>query len=260
MKKICSLILMVLLLVGGLAGCNQRSFAEGDGSDKDDSDIQVFEADVIENENGLLISPDQESVEFSSSDKISVGLIDAKIFDKEGNLVDKDVLISGDRIKVYYNGIILESYPAQISAQKIEVIGHNHIVDGMFSLIDDVYQEDSALNHDISMIAFNTAEWTALTKAEIYTILAMAHNQYDLEIVQGTFDELAEQGLIDKEKLYFENGILIELNDLVIDEDRETINSSIRKWRSGKGAIGWKGEAKLDGDQWKITRSNMWIS
>lgn len=260
MKKIRLLILVFLLLIGSLAGCNGISFDEDNGKNIDYSEYQVFEADVIDNKNGLLISPDEESVEYSSSDKISVGLVDAKILDKKGDLVDIDMLIPGDRIKIYYNGTILESYPAQISAEQIEIIGHNDIVDGIFALIDDIYQDDIALNHEITMIAFDTAEWTSLSKAETYTILAMAYNKYEFEIIQGTFDELAEQGLIDKDNLYFENGILMELNNIEINKDRDYINCSIRKWRSGKGAIGWDGKAKLKGGEWKITRDNMWIS
>lgn len=272
MKRIGLLFLVLLVIIGSLAGCNEISVEIDESKGNDLSEFQIFEAEVIDSKGGLLIAPDEDSIERTSSDKIYVGLLDAAIYDEDGNLVDKDIydedgnLVDedifqpGDRVRITYNGIIAESYPTQISAEKIEIIGHNHIVDGMFALIDDIYQKDSALNSDITMIAFDTSEWTSLTRAEIYTILAMAKENYEVEIVQGTFEELAEQGLIDEDKLYFESGILITLSDIETNKKRDEISTSIRKWRSGDGAVGWDAEAKLKAGEWKITRKNMWIS
>jgi len=242
MKRMGLILLVFLVIVGSLVGCNLISEGIDRGKENDLSQYQVFEADVISNKNGLLVTPDED------------------MYDKDGNLVYDDVFKSGDRVKITYDGIILESYPAQISAKKVEIIGHNHIVDGIFAVIDDIYQEDGALNSGITMIAIDTSEWTSLTKAEIYTILAMAKENYEVEIVQGTFEELAEQGLIDEDNLYFEKGILIKLNDIKINKGRDKINCSIQKWRSGLGAIGWDAEAKLKTGEWKTTRDNMWIS
>ena len=67
------------------------------------------------------------------------------------------------------------------------------------------------MNDSIAMIAFDTTEWTMFSEIEKEIILAIAGEKYGLEILVGTFEELAEQGLIDKDNLYFENGILIEI-------------------------------------------------
>ncbi|HPU63335.1 MAG TPA: hypothetical protein PK304_04215, partial [Mobilitalea sp.] len=166
----------------------------------------------------------------------------------------------GDRIKIFYDGIIAESYPAQISADKIKIIGHNHIIDGFFFMIDDIYHDDPGLNGDITMIAFDFGNTDLLSKAEIETLLAMAKKEYGLEIIQGTFDELAEQGFIDKKKLYFETGVLIEFKDIEIDRSKNKISCSISKWRSGLGAIGWDAKAKLDDGKWKLEREKVWKS
>lgn len=255
MNRIRLYAILLFLLASSLVGCNSS-----DNSKKNNIEYEIFEAEVIDNEGGLLVSPDEESVEYTSSDKIMVELLDAEILDEKGNTVDSDKLKPGDRLRIYYNGMILESYPAQITANKIEVIGHNHIVDGIFAVIDDIYKDDNALNHDITMIAFDTTGWISLTKAETYAILSMAYNKYGFDIIQGTFDELAEQGLIDEDNLYFENGILIELKDIEINKGRDKIECSIQKWRSGLGAIGWDGNAKLNGDEWEITKDMRWIS
>lgn len=242
MKKIGLLILMLLIASGSLMGCKKDTSLIDKGSKKDSSiynnedtkdnsgstnidditdEYQIFEADVIESGEGLLIAPDVDSREYRSSDKISVATIEAEIIDDKGNVIEINILKPGDRVKIFYNGIIDESYPAQITAAKIELLGHNYVVDGFFALIDDVYQEDSGLNSDITMIAFDTAGWTSLSKAETDTILAMAQDRYELEVIQGSFDELADQGLIDKDNLYFENGILIEMEDIKINNGKE---------------------------------------
>lgn len=253
MRKIWSAVLLIIIISISFMGCKNMSDDISD-TDKDEADTgyQVFEADVIEAGERLLVSPDEDSAEFSSADRISVGLPGAK--------KEPDLIKLGDRIKIYYDGLIAESYPAQISAGKIELTGHNQIVDGFFSMIDDIYREDPALNSDIIMIAFDTGELDMLSETEIETILAMVKNEYGLEVIRGTYDELADQGLIDKEKLYFEKGVLFNFRNVDINKDRTKIACSIKKWRSGLGAIGWDAEAKYDSGQWNISRDNCWIS
>jgi len=251
MKKSLFYIILAIAIVVGLTGCSKNTSSKDNG-DNEKTEFQVFEADVIEAGDGLLVGPDKDSPEYSSADKISVGLSDA------GEI--PETLKPGDRIKIYYYGNIAESYPAKISASRIELIGSNQIVDGIISLIDDIYHEDSGLNNSITMMAFDTGKLEGLSDTEIEIILAMAREEYGLEIVQGTFDELAEQGLIDKENLYFEKGILIEFKDVKIDRGKNKISCSISKWRSGLGAIGWDAKAELDGGEWIIKRDNIWIS
>lgn len=271
MKKISLFMLMLLISVGSMIGCSNNTPLK-DGSDKnkdinnnqdtqdDNMKYQVFLAEVIKSDGALLITPDKDTVEYSSSDRISVASAEAEIIDEKGNTINVDMFKPGDRIRVSYNGLIAESYPAQITADKIELVGRNYIIDGFAALIDDVYQEDSGLNGGITMIAFDTSEWTMLTEIETEIILAIAKEKYKLEIVEGTFDELAEQELIDKDDLYFESGILIEIKDIEINKEKGKIECSVKKWRSGLGAIGWDAEAKLDKDTWEIERSGMWIS
>lgn len=248
-------MLILFIMVSSLIGCNKN------GNTKDENiDYEVFMAEVISSEEGLLVTPDKDSIESSSSDRISIATGAAEIIDEQGNVIDIGMLKPADRIKVSYNGLIAESYPAQITADKIELIGHNYIIDGFLALIDDIYQEDSGLNGNITMIAFDTSEWTILSNIETEIILALAKEKYELEVVVGTFDELAEQGFIDKDNLYFEDGILMTIKDIEINNDMDKIECSIEKWRSGLGAIGWNAKAKLDKDTWEITRSGMWIS
>lgn len=71
-----------------------------------------FYGKIIESkQNYILVEPNEDEEERKSSDKISIGL-------GENN----DAMYTvGTNVKITYNGIIMESYPAQIKATKIEI-------------------------------------------------------------------------------------------------------------------------------------------
>ncbi len=280
MKNIIKLVMLCMTLMMLVSGCGtiDASNDEGNTSNADNSGntanqidsgdvgtdettVYSFEAEVMEAGDYLLVTPEEESNEFRSSDKISVGSNDAVITNNEGEKITVQELKPGDILKITYNGIILESYPAQIGASAIEVIGHNILIDGYLSIIDDIWQEDSGLNSEIEMITLDTTGWIELSDTQKEIILANMKKTYGVEIVVGTFDELAEQGIIDKENLYFENGVHIAITNMQYDEKDEKITYSISKWRSGLGAVGSDGAtAEYKDSNWIITKGSMWIS
>lgn len=221
---------------------------------------QQFTAVVIEAGKGLLVTPEAGSAASASSDRISVSLYETEILDDKGNAVTADRFKPGDLLKIFYNGVILESYPAQIRADRIEYLGRDLQLDGYMAVIDDIYQEDSGLNGDIKMIAFDTTEWVNLTEIEKEILLSMVKEKYGFDTLQGTFEELSEQGLIDKDNLYFPEGILIEIKKVEWNEKDKALKCSISKWRSGLGAIGADVKATYDGGSWNLSKSGMWIS
>jgi hypothetical protein len=272
MKKVIKLLALSLAMLLFISGCGtledglntgNKPGTNSDTDSKDNGDetsMSVFEAEVIQAEGTLLVTPDEESSEYRSSDKIAVSL-QGVIVDKQGNEITLKELKAGDRVSITYNGIIAESYPAQISASEVKVTGHNLLIDGYLALIDDIYQEDDGLNSDITMIALDTTGWAELTDIEKEIIFAEMKEIYGVDIIEGTFDELAEQELIDKETLYFPEGILITISDIKYDKEKEEITCSIEKWRSGLGAIGSNDvTAKYKDGKWSITKEGMWIS
>ena len=61
-------------------------------------------------DNSIIVEPDANSNERKSSDKISMGIN------------EQDSFYIGSEVRITYNGIIMESYPAQIIATKIEIL------------------------------------------------------------------------------------------------------------------------------------------
>jgi hypothetical protein len=265
MRRLITIMSMIILAVFVLSGCGTRESNPDATADQNPSgngeEQYTFRAELIEAGVSLLITPSEESNEIRSSDRISVALSNAVLTGETGVELKAEDLQPGDILMITYNGIIAESYPAQITASKVERVDHNNLLDGYLALIDDIYQEDSGLNSEITTIAFDTSEWVNLTNIEKEMIFAKVKEAYGFEVIEGTFEELAEQKLIDKDNLYFPTGILIKISDITYDEKKEEITCAISKWRSGLGSIGAdQVTALLKNGTWEITKDGMWIS
>lgn len=264
-KLLSIIIVIVILLIGcGIKNENVSNGSISTGSTNNLSSkakMNTFRAEIIELGDTLLVAPDKNSKEYKTSDKISVITGNATVIKKRNKESATDDLERGDIVNIRYDGTILESYPAQISPESIEVIGHNHLIECYLALIDDIYKVDNALNSNIKMIALDTTEWKGLSKPEKKMIFSILGEKYKLKIIEGTFDELAKKRIINKKKLYFPDGILITISKVKYNDKKTSLICSIMKWRSGLGAIGSdRVSAKYKHNIWKITRGNQWIS
>ena len=95
MKKLAISIISLLFI---LSGCTNRNESKFTGSIS-----EVYE-------DSLLIQVDEDQEAYKSSDLISIPLV-GRINIKE-NATEYHI---GDRVCVYYEGEIMESYPAQIA-------------------------------------------------------------------------------------------------------------------------------------------------
>lgn len=225
------------------------------------TDTVVFKAEVMEPGDTFLVAPDPDSNEYKFSDKMAVHVIDDNMKNQKGRKISGDELKAGDFVEITYNGMVMESYPAQISADSVRVTGHNILIDGYLKIIDDIYQEDEGLNSGISMIAFDTSGWIQINKTEKKLLFDQMSKLYSVKIKEGTFEKLSKKGLIDKKNLYFKKGVLITISNMQYDEKEKQITYSIKKWRGGDGAVGADlVTASYSSGKWKISKKNVWIS
>lgn len=78
-------------------------------------DKVTFRAIVLDNnEDSLLIEPSGDSDEIRSSDRIVVFIGDCPIIDSEGKAISAGDIYIGSTIEITHDGMILESYPAQL--------------------------------------------------------------------------------------------------------------------------------------------------
>jgi len=82
---------------------------------KKDDEQHEFVGTIIEaHDNYIIVEPEENASERKSSDKISIGIT------RPTNGTN-DFYVKGNKVKITYNGVIMESYPAQIVATKIEL-------------------------------------------------------------------------------------------------------------------------------------------
>lgn len=125
------------------------------------------------------------------------------------------------------------------------------------TVIDKLYNEDTALNHEIKYIAIDTSLIQNLTN-EQKSILLKEIGKYGFAVLDMTFKELEENGYI--EDLNFKEGIFFRLKDEPVKGNSITMDAS--KWRSGLGAIGYDGlKLEYNDGEWTIKSvGTSWIS
>ena len=104
MKKILSFLLAILCLFA-LCACKEKEHA----------DECTFQATVLEvHDTYLLVEPAEGSPERSSSDKIEVSLKDKTSW---------PIPQVGEKVNVFYNAEILETYPARVGKVfRVEIV------------------------------------------------------------------------------------------------------------------------------------------
>ena len=114
-------------------------------------------------------------------------------------------------------------------------------------VLEDLWNVDSGLNDGISQIGIDLSELSHLTEAEKETVMHEFASKHNLPYIVGTWKELCEQGYIDQENLYWEDGLFfsIKTNEDAVwnlpatkdgDSAPELTEFDAQKWRSGLGA------------------------
>lgn len=149
-----AVILGILIVVIGMA--MGRSAQKGDEMDKQEQDEGSVENDTSVQDN---IDEDEEQwavtamyIPFGESEHIFVGeqtgpfvaTFPDEIYDIDGNKITKEQLEKGNIVKLYGNGIMLESYPGQYPGiTRMEVVeeGQPSDADVYQEIVDEIYQE-----------------------------------------------------------------------------------------------------------------------
>lgn len=205
------------------------------------------------NENTILVIPNVGEEIRTSSDKIVVSKVKESDFKV------------GDKVKVVYNGFIMEMYPAKVDASRLEKIEYTKITKLYLTLIEDIMNKDS--NENAKYIAFDLnsfvklpktdSGYTALTEEEKTDILNYCQ-KYHEEIKVASFDDLKAQGFFNEESYSIE-GILIYVGS-VEQLEENTALLEMTKYRGGLAAIFPEYEAKYEDGIWKIEVKSMAIS
>lgn len=116
MKKRIALLLVFALLLA-VTGCKKQEPKETEPP-VSDTKLESFTATILEfSTNSVLVQPVEGESELRSADKISFGTKDLEQLN----------VTTGSRVVVYYDGLIMETYPAKINAQRWEKATDTHL-------------------------------------------------------------------------------------------------------------------------------------
>lgn len=156
---------------------------------------------------------------------------------------DATNLAAGTLVGVTYDGTVLETWPARFSgvtAVDIRSDGFDDLCALYLRVLEDLWEVDSGLNGGLTYIGVDLSR-TRLSESERAAVAWAFAQNHGAELVTGTWEELAEQGYIDRENLYWEDGILFSITEkeepvYFMPEGMTAAAFDAEKWRSGLGA------------------------
>lgn len=155
------------------------------------------------------------------------------VFRLETQGLEQDAPIEdGQLINVYFEDI-LETYPSQFGGVSNVEHAETERDDrcGLFlQVLEDLWNVDPGLNSGITELGVDLSQLTGLTGSEKAAVAWRFGELHGLTPIEGTWEELCEQGYIDREHLAWEDGCLFSLTGSVKD------GFEAQKWASGLGA------------------------
>ena len=156
---------------------------------------------------------------------------------------DATNLTAGTLVGVTYDGSILESWPAQFSGVTALETARGGFDDRCalyLQVLEDLWDVDPGLNGDLTYLGVDLSQ-TSLSDSERAAVAWAFAGMHGGELVTGTWEELADQGYIDRENLYWEDGVLFSIAEKAepvyfMPEGTSAVTFDAQKWRSGLGA------------------------
>lgn len=214
MKKFCSCLALLLVLLTLLSACAKPASEQPDRPqdseqqtppddtlerpdtpdtpEEPEQETAVFSARVLEaGDTSLLVEPVEGSAELASSDQIRVSLNeDAEVAGLDGGACALGDIAVGDTVEVTYNGMISESYPAQIGAQRVAVTAKAQ-AEQLLTPIEGEWAETASL----------TGERVTVEQSENAFILRVLGDLEKVELARVYYDE-QKQDYVQKDLLW----------------------------------------------------------
>lgn len=251
------LILCLVLSIAILSGCNSvKSGVNG----PTENQVSYLDGKCEHKTLKIIDGAESGSLILAGAETNFVYTLDAKGIEimVDGKKAELKDLEDGMPIDIYCEGNFdnvpqKQGQPINITSFCKSINGHSigternpggslYDLSGLYlKVLEDLWEVDAGLNGDIEYISVDLTkapgELTEGEKSAISYIFAKAH---DKQCLQLTFDELREQGYIEKDELYWEDGLLFSITDDMKAEEQynglRVIKFDAKKWRSGLGA------------------------
>lgn len=143
-----------------------------------------------------------------------------------------DALVDGMVIKIEYSGTMMYTSPS-IPADVTRIIVTDEPVNDTAGLclqvFEDLWKDHPGLHAEVEYLGVDLSAMEGLTDNERWATVWRLKEKSGLELVDGTFDELVEQGDIGKEPLCWEDGVFFSMEGSAEKFDAQ-------KWRAGDAA------------------------
>ena len=162
--------------------------------------------------------------------------------------------VAGALVEVTWDGTVMESYPArfgEVTAVRILEDGFNDLCRLYRDVLNDLWEVDPGLNDGITELGVDLSE-TSLPESERSAVAYAFGMDHGLMPIEGTYQELVDQGYIDGENLLWEDGCLFSIRETQDQDpvafslpcvgpgdeipDYNGVRFDAEKWRSGTGA------------------------
>lgn len=178
---------------------------------------------------------------------------------------------AGTIVKVTYTGEVLKSDPPQVNYTKIEEV-KNYTVEMYKKILDDLINQDSAINKGAKFIAIDFTNFLAYHKdgndgsSQLRNLSTNEKNQlldyckkYNENVIEATMEELKENGYFNEKNMYLQGILITVTNTEKVEFDKAIL--SLQKYRGGLAAVFPKYELTLvDNDYWNLQILDMAIS
>lgn len=133
---------------------------------------------------------------------------------------------------------VREAWPARFETDTVEILEERAGRTDLFRrVILDMWEEDPGLNGGAERLGFDFSG-ACLTAGEQKGLAYLAARDlgFGMDYLSGTWEELCEQGYIDREDLVWEDGVFFSISVTGVP-GRSGFTFDAQKWRSGLGAI-----------------------
>ena len=246
MKKSAVIISVLLLFAVLFAACAKGS-ATDESTDKTPQNENVLSAYIVKNSGKDLLVTAEDGLYF-------VSLSDSKVYENS-KVIGKEELKAGMSVQIGFDGVVLESYPGQITADIIKVTGETQDKNSLF---EKVLEEFFNQREDYSWYKTVALDFTKLSVSEPqknaleYVFTNYLSTKTNADVIRSTREKLEKEGKL-KDGV-FENGVILSI---------KANGDSTYDFRAYTGPLGAEGstfKAKMKNGEWKIDYTGYWIS
>lgn len=211
------------------AGSDPVSLNESQNNQTENDPYTLFKATVGIVKDDILILYTNEAA----------GLYTLNLSGIELSGCKKNDIVPGTDVEIEYSGMIMETYHAQLSEPKsIKIIGGeaNDICQMYLDVALKLWEEDQGINGAICALEIKD---DTISENQKRVVAYELQNRlgFETSVILSTREELENEGIIDKENLYFKGGALLTITADKESNNGKSFDFSAQKWASGTGAI-----------------------